>query len=51
MVDAIKLKGNKAPPMYKLRAGRHRLEYFIDKDEKTITVTNAFHRSGNSDYR
>ena len=51
MVDAIKLKDNKAPPMYRLRVGRHRLEYFIDEDEKMITVTNAFHRSGDSDYR
>jgi mRNA-degrading endonuclease RelE of RelBE toxin-antitoxin system len=37
--------------MYRLRVGRHRLEYFIDENEKEITVTDAFLRSGDSDYR
>jgi mRNA-degrading endonuclease RelE of RelBE toxin-antitoxin system len=51
LVDIIKLRGFKSPPMYRLRVGRHRLEYFIDENDKTITVTNAFLRSGDSDYR
>ena len=50
-VDIIKLRGFKSPPMYRLRVGRHRLEYFIDENEKEITVTDAFLRSGDSDYR
>ncbi len=51
MVDIIKLRGFKAPPMYRMRVGRHRLEYFVDENDKTITVTDAFPRSGDSDYR
>jgi len=51
LVDIIKLRGFKSPPMYRLRVGRHRLEYFIDETENAITVTNAFLRSGDSDYR
>ena len=51
LVDIIKLRGFKSPPMYRLRVGRHRLEYFIDENDRTITVTNAFLRSGDSDYR
>ena len=51
LVDIIKLKGFKSPPMYRLRAGRHRLLYFVDETEKTIYVTSAFSRSGDSDYR
>ena len=51
LVDIIKLKGFKSPPMYRLRIRRHRLRYFVDESEKTIYVTNAFTRSGNSDYR
>jgi mRNA-degrading endonuclease RelE of RelBE toxin-antitoxin system len=51
LVDIIKLRGFKSPPMYRLRVGRHRLEYFIDENENAITVTNAFLRSGDSDYR
>jgi len=50
LVDIIKLRGFKSPPMYRLRVGRHRLEYFIDENENAITVTNAFLRSGDSDY-
>ena len=51
LVDIIKLRGFKSPPMYRLRVGRHRLEYFIDETENAITVTTAFLRSGDSDYR
>jgi mRNA-degrading endonuclease RelE of RelBE toxin-antitoxin system len=51
LVDIIKLRGFKSPPMYRLRVGRHRLEYFVYENDRTITVTNAFLRSGNSDYR
>ena len=39
LVDIIKLRGFKSPPMYRLRVGRHRLEYFVDENDKTITVT------------
>lgn len=51
LADIKKLRGFRSPPMYRLRVGRHRLEYFIDEGNKTITVTNAFRRSGDSDYR
>jgi len=51
LVDIIKLRGFKSPPMYRLRVGRHRLEYFIDETENALIVTNAFLRSGDSDYR
>jgi mRNA-degrading endonuclease RelE of RelBE toxin-antitoxin system len=51
LADIIKLRGFKSPPMYRLRVGRHRLEYFIDENDKTVTITNAFIRSGDSDYR
>ena len=51
LVDIIKLRGFKSPPMYRMRVGRHRLRYFVDETEKTIHVTNAFPRSGDSDYR
>jgi len=51
LADIKKLRGLRSPPMYRLRVGRHRLEYFIDEDNKTITVTNAFRRSDDSDYR
>ena len=49
--DIIKLDGFSSPPMYRLRVGRHRLEYFVDEKDKTITVTDAFLRSSDSDYR
>ncbi len=51
LVDIIKLRGFRSPAMYRLRVGRHRLEYFIDEDENAIILTNAFLRSGDSDYR
>jgi mRNA-degrading endonuclease RelE of RelBE toxin-antitoxin system len=51
LVDIKKLKGFKSPPMYRIRVGRHRLQYFVDEAEKTIYVTSAFLRSGDSDYR
>jgi mRNA-degrading endonuclease RelE of RelBE toxin-antitoxin system len=50
-VDIIKLTGYRSPPMYRLRVGRHRLEYFVDEDEKVIQVVDAFLRSSDSDYR
>ena len=49
--DIKKLGGFSSPPMYRLRVGMHRLRYFVDETEKTIHVTNAFPRSGDSDYR
>lgn len=51
LVDIKKLKGFKSPPMYRMRVGKHRLQYFVDEAEKTIYVTSAFLRSGDSDYR
>ena len=45
--DVIKEKG-KRPPLYRLRVGRHRLEYFIEGD--TIFISSIFLRSGDSDY-
>jgi len=50
-VDIRKLAGFKSPFMYRLRIGKHRLEYFVDEYQKTIYVIDAFHRSGDSDYR
>ena len=46
--DIIKEKG-KRPPLYRLRAGRHRAEYLIEDD--TVFITKIFPRSGDSDYR
>jgi mRNA interferase RelE/StbE len=46
--DIIKEKG-KRPPLYRLRVGSHRVEYFIEED--TIFISRVFHRSGGSDYR
>jgi len=46
--DIIKEKG-KRPPLYRLRVGRHRVEYFIEGD--TIFISKMFPRSGDSDYR
>jgi len=46
--DIIKEKG-KRPPLYRLRIGRHRLEYFIEED--TIFIKSMFPRSGDSDYK
>ena len=46
--DIIKEKG-KRPPLYRLRAGRHRVEYLIESD--TVFITKIFPRSGDSDYR
>jgi mRNA-degrading endonuclease RelE of RelBE toxin-antitoxin system len=37
--------------MYRLRVGRHRLEYFVDESDKVIQVVDAFLRSSDSDYR
>ena len=49
--DIKKLGGFKSPAMYRMRIGRQRLEYFVDEFEKTIYITKAFPRSGDSDYR
>ena len=46
--DILKVKG-KMPPLYRLRAGRHRIEYFIEED--TVFISKMFQRSGDSDYR
>lgn len=46
--DIIKEKG-KRPPLYRMRIGRHRLEYFIE--ENTIFITSMFPRTGDSDYK
>lgn len=49
--DIKKLRGFKSPPMYRLRIGKQRLEYFVDESDKTIYIADAFMRSGDSDYR
>jgi mRNA-degrading endonuclease RelE of RelBE toxin-antitoxin system len=49
--DILKLGGYSSPPMYRLRVGRHRLEYFVDESDKVIQVVDAFLRSSDSDYR
>jgi len=46
--DILKEKG-KRPPLYRMRAGRYRIEYFIEED--TIFISKVFPRSGDSDYR
>jgi mRNA-degrading endonuclease RelE of RelBE toxin-antitoxin system len=46
--DILKVKG-KMPPLYRLRVGRHRIEYFIEGD--TVFISKMFPRSGDSDYR
>jgi mRNA interferase RelE/StbE len=46
--DILKVKG-KTPPLYRLRIGKHRVEYFIERD--TIFISKMFPRSGDSDYR
>lgn len=46
--DILKVKG-RMPPLYRLRAGRHRVEYFIEGD--TFFISKMFQRSGDSDYR
>jgi mRNA-degrading endonuclease RelE of RelBE toxin-antitoxin system len=46
--DIIMEKG-KRPPLYRLRVGRHRAEFFIEKD--TVFISKMFPRSGDSDYR
>ena len=46
--DILKEKG-KRPPLYRMRAGRYRIEYFIEGD--TIFISKVFPRSGDSDYR
>lgn len=51
LADIKKLGGFKSPAMYIMRIGRQRLEYFVDESEKVIYITNAFLRSGDSDYR
>ena len=51
LADIKKLGGFKSPAMYRIRIGRQRLEYFVDESVKVIYITNAFLRSGDSDYR
>lgn len=46
--DIVKEKG-KRPPLYRMRIGRHRAEYFIERD--TVFISKMFPRSGDSDYR
>jgi mRNA-degrading endonuclease RelE of RelBE toxin-antitoxin system len=46
--DILMEKG-KRPPLYRLRVGSHRIEYFIEGD--TIFISKMFQRSGDSDYR
>ncbi|OPY50734.1 MAG: hypothetical protein A4E49_02625 [Methanosaeta sp. PtaU1.Bin112] len=45
--DILKEKG-KRPPLYRMRVGKHRVEFFIEGD--TIFVSRMFLRSGDSDY-
>jgi mRNA interferase RelE/StbE len=51
LADIKKLGGFKSPAMYRIRIGRHRLEYFVDESVKVIYITTVFLRSGDSDYR
>ena len=51
LADIKKLGGFKSPAMYRIRIGRQRLEYFVAESVKIIYITNAFLRSGDSDYR
>jgi mRNA-degrading endonuclease RelE of RelBE toxin-antitoxin system len=46
--DILREKG-KRPPLYRMRIGRHRAEYFIEED--TVFISKVFPRSGDSDYR
>ena len=46
--DIIREKG-KRPPLYRMRIGRHRAEYFIEGD--MVFISKMFPRSGDSDYR
>ena len=46
--DIIREKG-KRPPLYRMRVGKHRIEYFIERD--TVFISKMFPRSGDSDYR
>jgi len=43
----MKEKG-KRPPLYRMRVGKHRVEFFIEED--TIFISRMFQRSGDSDY-
>ncbi len=45
--DILKEKG-KRPPLYRMRVGKHRVEFFIEED--TIFISRMFQRSGDSDY-
>lgn len=51
LADIKKLGSFKSPALYRMRIGRHRLEYFVDESKKAIYITKAFPRSGDSDYR
>ena len=46
--DILREKG-KRPPLYRMRIGKHRAEYFIEED--TVFISKVFPRSGDSDYR
>jgi mRNA interferase RelE/StbE len=46
--DILKEKG-KRPPLYRMRVGKYRVEFFIEDD--TIFISKMFPRSGDSDYR
>ncbi|MBW2646305.1 MAG: type II toxin-antitoxin system RelE/ParE family toxin [Deltaproteobacteria bacterium] len=49
--DIKKVKGNWSPPMYRLRIGKFRVEYFIDDAERFVYIAEIFQRSGRSDYK
>ena len=49
--DIKKVKGNWSPPMYRLRIGKFRVEYFVDDAERSVYIAEIFQRSGRSDYK
>lgn len=46
--DILKEKGRR-PPLYRMRVGKYRVEFFIEDD--TVFISKMFQRSGDSDYR
>lgn len=40
--DIDRVEGSGTPPMYRLRMGEYRAEYFVDMDEHVIYVTDLF---------
>ena len=49
--DIDRVEGSGSPPMYRLRKGAFRAEYFVDLDERVIYVTDLFPKKRDSIYR